>query len=259
VTRGAQSRRTQSRREVAGAAVVNATRRLRARRWAGRRRALRPLLMLAVVIALVAGIGWVALNSSLLEVRQVTVEGTSRLSAQQVLNAAGVRRGESLFRLDPGVIAARVARLPAVASVSVHREWPHGVLIAVVERTPVARVAVGSEAALVDRTGVAFATVPTPPAGLVPLTLGAPLSAAGASDARAAVAIYESLPLPVRRQVAGLRAPSPYDVSFSLRDGRTVVWGSPVGSARKVQVLRALLRRKAHVYDVSTPSVVVTR
>jgi cell division protein FtsQ len=220
---------------------------------------LRTALLLLAGVAVVVGTGWVALNSSLVAVREVTVEGTSRLSVGQVLDAAAVRGGESLFALDPDGVARRVERLPAVASVDVNRDWPHRVVITVTERRPVAVVTEDGKATLLDASGVAFAHVDHAPAGLVPVTLGAPVVDAGADDARAAMAVLRSLPARVRRQVAELHADSPEHVFFELRNGRQVVWGSAADGARKSTVLVALLHRTAAVYDVSTPEVVVTR
>jgi cell division septal protein FtsQ len=77
-------------REVAGAAVVSVTSRLRARRRAERVHTVRTVLLLLAALAVVVGTGWVALNSSLVAVREVTVEGTSRLTVAQVLAAADV-------------------------------------------------------------------------------------------------------------------------------------------------------------------------
>ena len=237
--------------------VVNAQRRFRARR----RRVPTPVaIVLAVLLVLGVG-GWLVLNSSLANVRAVTVEGTSRLTTAEVLAAANVPGGAPLFRLDASGIEARVARLRPVASVSVTRQWPHGVLITVVERRPVAVVAGPGPAMLLDAEGVAFAPADPRPAGspLVDVTVDDPVPGTGDPEARAAMRVLGSLPPSLRQRVSGLQAPSADNVSLELHDGRTIVWGSPDDNATKVAVLRSLLHRSAHVYDVSTPEVVVTR
>lgn len=244
---------------AAGAAVIAAQRRFRARRLARRRRAVRPLLLLVAVAVTITALGWVALNSSLFAIRTVTVEGTSRLTVAQVLAAARVPRGTSLVRLDPGTVQHRVARLPAVAQVEVRRRWPHGLVISVTERTPAAVVGAGTGVELVDRTGVAFASAPTAPPGLVSLQVSGPVPGTGEADTRAAMQVLGALPAGVRRRVITVAAPTPDEVRLDFRDGSTVVWGSAADSATKVAVLRALLHRRAHFYDVSTPSIAVTR
>ena len=242
-----------------GSVVVGAQQRFRARRRAGRRRLLRPLILLAATAVTVVALGWAALNSSLFAVRTVTVDGTSRLSVAQVLAAADVPRGASLFRLDPGLVQRRVAQIPAVAQVQVQRHWPHALVIRITERSAAAVVESGDQVVLLDATGVAFARQSSAPAGLVPVQVGAPVPGPGDVDARAAMQVLAALPAGVRSRVLTVHAPSPVDVSLDLRGGRTVVWGSAADSTTKAVVLRTLLHRSARVYDVSTPSVVVTR
>lgn len=244
-------------------AVLRAERAFRDRRRARRqqvlrRRVLRPAVVLAVAVTLGGGAVWAAWSSPLLAVRTIIVKGTSRLSVADVLAAARVPIGRSLLRLDPGTIRARVAALPAVRSVTVDRDWPHRLVITVTERSPVAAVATTGGVELVDAAGVAFATQAQPPAGLLPLELGAAVPGPGDADAQAALAVWAELPQPLRRNVSGISAPSPVDVTIHLAGRRTVVWGDPGEAARKLVVLRALMLTKASRYDVSTPDVPTT-
>jgi cell division protein FtsQ len=61
-------------------------------------------------------------------------------------------------------------------------------------------------------------------------------------------------------------ANTPDDVTLTLTDGRTVLWGSAAQTPRKAEVLSALLARidagdldEAETLDVSTPDAVVLR
>ena len=227
-------------------------------RRARRRRLIKPALVVGSVVCLL-GVGvWVTLYSSVFALRTVTIEGLVRLTKQQVLDRAALPGGRSLLRIDPAAIAARVEKLPPVADASVVRHWPHGIVIKVTERRPVAMVATGSDWTLVDIDGVAFATVHAQPSGLIPVRVGSPMTQDGTADARSALAVYRALSAGLRRQVVELRATSPASVSFQLHNGREVVWGSPTDNARKLAVLRALLPRRAVRYDVSAPGVAVT-
>jgi cell division protein FtsQ len=230
--------------------VLRAEGLFRARRNARRRQVLhrrfvRPAVVLAVAVTLAGGVVWAAWSSPLLAVQTVTVKGTSRLSAAEILAAAQVPVGRSLLRVDPGRIRARVAALAAVRAVTVDRDWPHRLVITVTERQPVAAVRIGGAAELVDATGVAFATADPAPPGLLPLVLGA--------------AVWAELPAALRGAVRSIAAPSPSDVTLRLTGRRTVIWGDPGESARKLVVLRALMRERASTYDVSTPDVPVTK
>lgn len=242
-------------------AVLAAERLFRARRRARRRRKyVRPTVLVAVVVTVAGGAVWAGWSSPLLAVQSVTVKGTSRLSTADVLAVARVPIGRSLLRIDPGRIQSRVAGLPAVSAVTVDRDWPHRLVITVTERRPVAVVATSSGAQLVDATGVAFATTDQAPSGLLPLTLGAAVPGPGDPDARAALAVWKSLPKPLREVVTSVAAPTPAAVTLHLTAHRTVIWGDSTETQRKLTALRALMTStRAAVYDVSTPDVPVTK
>jgi cell division protein FtsQ len=243
----------------AGDALARAGRRLRHRHPVRPRRWLTRGLIALVVTSAFALTGWFALNSSLFALHYVTVEGTSRLTPTQVLNAARLQQGTSLARVDPGAVARRVEQLSPVAAVHVRRHWPHGLVIDVVERRPVGVVRNGGRAELLDASGVAFASVATAPAGLVIVRVAAPVPGAGEPVARAAMRVFADVPAGVRSRVTKVIARSVDAVSLRLSDGRTVVWGSASNGGTKAAVLRTLMHRSARVYDVSTPSVAVTR
>lgn len=239
--------------------LVRAESLFRARRRAQRRRASRPLVLVALLTTLVLAAVWVGWQSPVLRLQKVSVNGTSRLSADEVLAAAHVRTGGSLLSVPVAQITRRVGALPAVASVHVRREWPHRLLISVVERRAVAAVAAGASVVLVDASGDAFATSAGSTDGLLSLQVPTPAVGSASPAARAALAVWAQLPPAVRRELSSITAPSPDDVSFRLARGATVVWGSPAQGAEKLGALAALLRTPASVYDVSTPSVAVTR
>lgn len=230
------------------------------------------MLIAASATTLAAAGSWAALSSPLLRLDSVVVHGvsndsTSRLTVQQVLVAADAPLGRSLLRVQPGQVREHVAALPAIARVQVRRLWPHRLEIDVVERTPVAAVATATGAVtMVDGSGVPFATVPTAPADLhlldlrlgAPVSVGAPGNAPGDTDAGAALAVWRSLPSPLRAQVQWISATTPDAVSFGLSQNATVVWGSAGQTAAKITALTVLLQHRAKTYDVSTPSFAVT-
>ena len=241
------------------AVVVRAQRRFAARRRATSQRWRIRMLVTVVVVAALAITGWFVAGSSLFALHYVTVEGTSRLTPAQVLTAAGVREGASLVSLDPGAVAHRVERLTPVAVAHVSRNWPHGLVIHVVERRAAGVVVSDGSVELLDATGVAFASAPTAPHGLVTVDVPDPVPGPGEAAARTAMRVLSQLPSGVRARVSRVSAPSVDSVSVHLTDGRTVIWGSTADGRTKAAVLRTLMRRSAQVYDVSTPTVAVTR
>jgi cell division protein FtsQ len=91
---------------------------------------------------------------------------------------------------------------------------------------------------------------------VLPLTVTTPAASDPATTA--ALAVLQSLPRTVRQRVTAVLAPTPAGVQLRLTKKVTVVWGGPEDSPRKAKALAALLHRKAHVYDVSTPGFVTT-
>jgi cell division protein FtsQ len=226
----------------------------------------RRLLVLLGFTLLLLGLGtWVVLGSPLLAVHTVQVDGTTTLSDASVVQAAGIRDGTPLARVDTAGAAARVARLPQVADVDVTRGWPDTVVVTVTERVAVAVVERDGTRHLVDAEGVLFDTVTgDPPAGVVPLAVSDPRPDDPATTA--GLAALTSLPADMRGQVAGVAASSADDVRLTLTDGRLVVWGSAEQADRKARVLGALLDQidagtlePAQTLDVSTPDAVVLR
>ncbi|MGY1608816.1 MULTISPECIES: cell division protein FtsQ/DivIB [unclassified Geodermatophilus] len=240
----------------------------RRRRETPRDRRRRRLVGGAVALLVLAGAWWAVWASPLLAVRDVRVDGATTLTAEQVRTAAGVAEGTPLLRVDVDAAEARVARLPQVASVQVARGWPGSVVVTVAERRPVAVVEQAGTRSLVDASGVLFDTVTgEAPAGVVPLDVAAP----GPDDAatRAALDALVSLPAEVRARVAAAAAGSGEDVTLTLTDGTTVVWGGAGDGAdddRRAATLVALLDQiaadalePATTIDVSAPDAVVLR
>jgi cell division protein FtsQ len=243
--------------------LVRAESLFRARRRERRRRTARPLLAAAVVTTLVGGLLWVGYSSPVLRLTSVTVNGTSRLTAAQVLAAAQVPTGRSLLSVPLATVRRRVEALAPVAAVRIIRRWPHGLVIDVTERRAVAEVSSGGRGdpgvVLVDAHGVAFATTGSAAPGLLDLRVTPAALGAASAPASAALRVWSTLPAAVRREVRWMSASSADDVTFELSRGVTVVWGSPAGAADKLAVLAGLMRHPATTYDVSTPGVAVTR
>ncbi len=237
----------------AGAAEQRMRRRLRRRR-------LRRWVVVAVpvlVLALLATAGWVLLASPMFAVTTVQVDGTHRLTPDQVRQAADVPIGRAMLRLDLGSVQQRVAALRVVRSATVTERWPHTVVVTVVERTPIAtaQTAAGSWW-LLDADGVAVTQASSRPTGLVLVALD-PLTATPDTLA-AASSVAGSLPSSVRRLVRDVTAQTPDSVQLDLVGGAVVRWGNDQDNATKAQVLAALLPHHAHVYDVTAPGFATT-
>ena len=224
-----------------------------------RRRLAAALVVLTALVGIGFGVRVTLYDSGLLDVRNVQVTGVSTIKPPDVQAAADVPTGAPLAGIDTAAIAARVAALPPVASVSVGRSWPHTVSIAVTERVPVATATTERGVALVDGVGVVYPGVP--PAGLPRLNFGA----VGPDDpaTRAALAALAALPEVLRAQVltvdATVAAGAPGQVTLGLAGARQVLWGTSDRGADKARVLVPLLTEPGRVYDVTSPDLPTIR
>lgn len=226
-------------------------------RWRPRMSRRRLLVGTAGLLALVVLLGWVVWYSPVLSARNVAVTGTDSATAAVVRDLAAVPDGLPLARVDIAGIEATLAAQPEFESVTVERDWPATVRIAVVPRVGLAVVDVAGVRWLIDRTGTLFAQVTTAPPGMPTLQV----EAAGPGDraTTAALAVVAALPPDIAERVSVVAAQSPYSVVLTLAGGRTVIWGSAADSERKALVLAGVFDRPGRTIDVSSPDTVVIR
>lgn len=227
----------------------------------------RAIFFALAITGIIAGVGWALLGSRFLVVRSIQVTGTHLVPRAEVLAAAGIPAGLPLIRVNTAAVAHRVAQITQIESAHVSRAWPDGVTISVRERTPVLAVASGSGYELIDKFGVPVEQVSRPPGGMPRLTTPAAAPTAGPASVAAlrgspavyaAAEVLRELPASVGRQVAEVAAPDASDVTLTLGDGVTIVWGAPVRPAEKAKELSVLMRTHARSYDVSAPETAMT-
>jgi cell division protein FtsQ len=231
-------------------------RRIEVRREAGRRR-LR-LLLLAMGTFVVLGLGYLLVQSAMLDVDHVRVAGVRNLSEDDVLDAAAVEHGMPLLRVDTGAIARRVEALPWVEEASVHRDFPGMLRITVVEHEAVAfvRGAAGG-VGLVAPDGRVIATAPAAPAGAVEI-LGlrrVPDVGSLVSPPRAAQ-VASALPDELATQIVAIDVGGD-GVALRLARGGEVRLGTlddlPAKAASAIAVLARIGDEPIAYLDVSTP------
>jgi cell division protein FtsQ len=236
--------------------VTLAARDFARRRWLQRLRRFRPLLYAVLLLLLVGGGTWLVFFSSVVTVRDVSVQGNRTMSSVRVEKVARAPMGQQLARVDLAAIKARVESMPAVKTVSVSRSWPHTIAISITERTPVAVVDRGAGLQGVDEDGVLFGSYAHQPDDL-PLIATAPDVKAEALAEAARV--VTSLRADIAADVEKVDVESVDRIRLHLTGGRTVMWGSAEESAEKADVLAVLLKQPGNEIDVSVPGRPTTR
>jgi cell division protein FtsQ len=108
-------------------------------------------LKLAGLVLLAGAVAWSKNRTTALlqdvaglKLEKVAVEGNKYLEEDEVVQAAALPLGESMFKLDLKAATQRVERLDWVKRVFIERRLPRTILISVRERTPVALLDNGS-------------------------------------------------------------------------------------------------------------------
>ncbi|MGH8879193.1 MAG: cell division protein FtsQ/DivIB [Stackebrandtia sp.] len=216
-----------------------------------RRRLLVTFVSGAVALASV-GV-WIVYGTSAFAVESVVVRGSEFTGSAKVRQAAAIAEGTAVAAIDTDAAARRVSAIPSVEKAAVDRDWPHGVVITITERTPRLAVPKGEKFTLVDDAGVAFRTVSKQP----PKTVTAEVDHPERDDAAtmAVLEVLENLSQRLENELVSVKAPTPSRVELTLRESRTVFWGDSSDSARKAEVATALLDRSEKHLDVSAPDV----
>ncbi len=221
-----------------------------------RNRRLATAAIVGVLITL-AGLVLTAVYSPILALRTITVEGTSRVSAEQVMAAVDEQMGTPLALIDYGKITNQLGAFPLIRSYVTETIPPSTLVIHVVERAPVGAIKVGSTFQLVDPAGVVVQESSERAAGIPLIDIGGASTSSEAFDS--VVEVLVSLPATLLAQVDSVSAKTHDDVSLVLTGvGQRVIWGSATDSAAKAALLAALIAvtdpGRAGAFDVSAPS-----
>lgn len=227
-----------------------------------RRRRLGWVSALAVV-ALLAGLVVTAVFSPILALREVTVDGTSRLDPALLVDAVDGQLGTPLALLDEGRIRAELGEFTLIRSYVTELVPPDTLLIHVVERAPIGVIAAPDGFQLVDPAGVVIETAVVQPPGYPLIELPSGDDESGAAF-RSMAEVLLALPPAVLAQVLTISAQTRDDVTLTLAgSSQRVVWGSAEGSVDKAAVLAGLIALHqgdgAGEYDVSAPGIGVFR
>jgi cell division protein FtsQ len=217
-TRG--HRRPAGRRQAAGS-----RRRARGLRLLGP--GLRALLVLVLAAAVLAG-GWLWLrDSSLVAVRDVQVTGASSTAEPRIRGAldAAARQMTTLHVREDALLRS-VAGFPSVASLHVRTDFPHRLVIEVVERQPVAVIANGTQRMAATGGGLLLRDVAVPddvPVIAAERPLGSQRAVEGA--VLAALAVADAAPRALQARTSRITV-GPRGLTAELVDGPPLIFGT---------------------------------
>ena len=207
---------------------------------------------------------WVVLWSPLLMVKDVTLEGGSHTTTEDVERAAGLDEKDNLLFVKSAEVAEKVAALSWVKSVDVDRILPSTVRIRIVEREPAMVLTSEAGSWTLDGSGriLEFGGEGRGLPVLAASELGdlTPGDTISSLSVRAAVRALGSMPVELREKVKAAFAPTSERISFTLEGGLLVRYGSADELRDKHEVVMALLERlkqeptPATYIDVRVPS-----
>ena len=177
----------------------------------GARTQFRRLLRLLAVVAVGGGLVWFA-QSPVFSVAEMSVTGSVESDAERILAGAQVYQGRPLVLIRTGRVEAALEADLWIKSAEVHRRFPNGIDVLIVERIEVATTRVGSSWVTLSDDGAIMRKVPEPIPDLATMLPSLNSGAVGApgdqvtTDALAAAVEFSAALPPTLRSTAGVYA-----------------------------------------------------
>ena len=247
--RAALRKSTRERRRYERGEVRRFTRRSRNRRLAW--------LSVATVIGTLIGAVAIAVYSPILVLRTIEIDGTARLSAEEVHAVVDDQLDTPLALIDFDGITAALGTFPLIRSYVTETVPPDTLIIHIVEREPVGAILSAGVYTLVDPAGIVVQSSIDRVPGVPVVDLAGQDTSSPAFES--VVEVLLALPASFLAQVDSITARSQDDVSLVLTGiGQRVAWGSADNSVQKAAVLAALVGitdpSRQGEFDVSAPS-----
>ena len=186
----------------------------------GRRLRWSQLMLAAVALSIASLAVMIALlNSPFLDIDNVEVEGANVVSAASVKQLVGLK-GEHVMLADLEAARQRVLTLPMIKEAAVLRDWPNGIKVVIVERTPWGRWRADNTVWAIDAEGVVLeGAAPSFNGPIVTQVSALPAIKAGAVVDTNAVNMAAEL----HQRGAPLPLPGILSFEWSLNEGLVIV------------------------------------
>ncbi len=137
---------------------------------------LRVLWGLGLVLGSAVGIAWAvfhyATTSPRFAVKDIQIQGSARVSNQQVISASGIALGDNLFKMNLVTVEKRLLKDPWIAQAKVTRRMPSTICVEIQEREALALALISGQLFLVNRLGESFKEVSLGDPSDLPLITG---------------------------------------------------------------------------------------
>jgi cell division protein FtsQ len=202
---------------------------------------------LAVALAVLFALA----RSDVFAIQSVEVVGAKGVGAARVRSVAAIPPGTNLLRVDTSEIERRLKRDARIADVDVGRDFPHSLVIKVVERTPVALLDLGDTFWVLDGDGWVLekASLEATTSLVVIRDIAGVKPSAGrrltTKTLANSLAVLAGLGPELRKQVRAVSASTVDETAAITRGGVEIRFGSSDQIARKDVVARRILKEQA--------------
>lgn len=199
-------------------------------------------LLLVVVTAI-----FTFVNSVFFLITDIIFIGNRTLTAEELLEIAGIGERANFFRIDEDLIAERLRAYPLIREARVEKIFPSSLRIEVKERVPVAVLPKEGYFVEVDEEGVAIAFIDRIAEDSLPIITGIDTSAlvlgsnVGNPGLVGALHIIKNLREDVRRELSEVNLTNPADIRIYTLDGLKIYVGQAEDLVKKVRLLESLL------------------
>ncbi|MGE3077336.1 MAG: cell division protein FtsQ/DivIB [Dehalococcoidia bacterium] len=182
-------------------------------------------------------------TSPFFKVSNIEVSGNQRVATGTLVEATGLL-GESMFDADLAAAQRSLYAQPLVNSVTIERQWPHTIKIAVVERKPWGTWEQSGVKYTIDREGVVLG-IGTAPEGSPVIKSSEPGNRIAGDHVDyqavdAAAEIYEKLPRQLGTTVSEVAFITGKGVQVTTANNQTALFGDSSSIAYKLAVWAAL-------------------
>lgn len=194
-----------------------------------------PLISLGLVVLVALAYGYLK-QAAFLKVEQVIVQGTKRLSLEEVAKTAGIKPGDSFLGIKPRKLVRRLKKHTWIKEASVRTIPPGKLIITVKEREPVALLK-SEKLFYLDSQGYPFKEVAKGEPVDYPVVTGVNPSYPREKDAKSAKIVVEALTFlqeskefdfPALENISELNVTEAYGLTFfTMTEGLEIRLGNP--------------------------------